>query len=74
MSDTVWIHAHVEDMRETDEYYSFTRAEWDAMTVQGRDAAVQLLADEACANAGGYGASVIDAADVPDEWKARADA
>lgn len=69
--DLVWIHAHVEEMRVTDEYTAFTRAEWDAMTTQQRDDAIDQAGADAVAGAGGYGASVVDESEVPEEWKQR---
>lgn len=68
MSDRVWIHAHVEDMQERDEYIAYPRAEWDAMTVQQRDDAIEEHADAACSSAGGYGAGIVDESEVPAYW------
>lgn len=64
-SDVVWICAHVEEMRETTAYMSVPRVEWDAMTVEQRDAFVDDFGAETMNSAGGYGADVVDESDVP---------
>lgn len=69
-SDLVWIHAHVEEMRETDDYVSYTRAEWDAMSERQREEAISDAAIAAMNDAGGCGASVVDESDVPAEYLA----
>ena len=66
--DLVWICAHVEQMSETTDYISYTRAEWDAMTEAQRDAELSEAAMNAMNNAGGCGALVVDASEVPDEY------
>jgi|GEM_PF-6117603 len=67
--DLVWIHAHVEPMAETDDYISYTRAEWDALTDVQRGEAIDEVANNAVSNAGGYGAHVVDASEVPEEYR-----
>lgn len=69
MSDRVWIRAHVEQMNETTDYVSYTRAEWDAMTEQQREEAITDAAIQAMNDAGGCGASVVDEDEVPQEWR-----
>jgi hypothetical protein len=63
----VWICAHVEQMAETTDYLAIPRAEWDAMTPAEREQAVDNFGAETMSGAGGYGASVVDEDDVPED-------
>lgn len=67
-TDRVWIRAHIEEIRETTSYISYTRAEWDAMTEDERENAVDDFGAAELANAGGYSVSVVDESEVPDEY------
>lgn len=69
MSDLVWLHAHVEQMSDTDEYTSMDRKEWEQMSETEQDEALTSFALDAMNNAGGCGASVVEEAEVPDEWR-----
>lgn len=69
MSDLVWICAHVEEMRERDDYVAVPRDQWEAMTEAERENYLTDAALDAMSNAGGCGAVVVDEADVPDEYK-----
>lgn len=63
--DYVWVRATVEEMRATTTYVAIPRDEWDAMTADGRDELVESVGHDAVAEAGGYGASVVDVSEVP---------
>ncbi|GAA4849630.1 hypothetical protein GCM10023403_10460 [Pseudonocardia benzenivorans] len=65
--DYVWVRATVEEMRARVDYVAVPRDEWDAMTADQRDALVDSVAADAVANAGGYGAHVVDVSEVPDD-------
>lgn len=69
MTDMVWIHAHVEQMPEVDEYLSIPRTEWEAMTPEQQDQVITDAALDTMNNAGGCGASVVDESEVPAEYR-----
>ena len=64
-SDKVWIRATIEEIRATTEYIAIPRAEWDAMTEEQREEAVDRFGHEVLADAGGYGSEVVDESEVP---------
>lgn len=67
-TDRVWIRAHVEQMQETTDYVSYTRAEWDSMSERQREEAITDAALTAMNDAGGCGASVVDESEVPEYY------
>lgn len=67
--DLIWIRSTVEEMRATEDYVSLPRAEWEAMTPAEQDDHLSNCALELMSNQGGCGAFVVDASEVPDEWK-----
>jgi hypothetical protein len=68
-SEKIWICAHVEAMHATDDYMSIDRDAWERMTEAEQNAFIESFASETVSNAGGYGASVVDEFEVPDEYK-----
>lgn len=63
----VWLRATVEQMSEWTEYIAIPRAEWNAMTPRQRESAVDQFGADVLGDAGGYGVSVVDESEVPDD-------
>lgn len=70
--DYVWVRATVEEMSARTDYVAIPRAEWDAMTKAEREQTVESIGADSVAEAGGYGASVVDLSEVPDDEIAEA--
>lgn len=68
MTHQIWLHAHVEEMHESDDYMAIDKDAWEQMPEQEQDYFLASFATETMNNAGGCGASVVDATEVPAEW------
>lgn len=68
--DLVWIRATAEvnyaGIDPVEEYISYTRAEWDAMTEQEQERDLLSHAENALESVASSGASVVDPREVPD--------